>query len=62
MNRNRIAVTAGVVALSMLAAGVADASPDNGYRTHRGQPVTVNARQTVVSHTAPAHGTVVTRT
>ncbi|HTI27869.1 MAG TPA: esterase-like activity of phytase family protein [Kutzneria sp.] len=58
VNRNRIAVTAGAVAFSLLATGVADASPDPGYRTHRGQPVTVNARQTVVSHTAPAHGTV----
>ncbi|EWM17101.1 esterase-like activity of phytase family protein [Kutzneria sp. 744] len=64
MNRNRIAATAGVVALNlvatgMLATGVADASTDPGYRTHRGQPVTVSARQTVVSHTAPAHGSVV---
>jgi hypothetical protein len=63
VNRNRIAATAGVVALilrvtGMLVTGVADASPDPGYRTHHGQPVTVTARQTVVSHTAPAHGTV----
>jgi hypothetical protein len=58
VNRNRIAATAGAVALTMLATGVADASTDPGYRTHRGQPLTVTARQTVVSHTNPAHGTV----
>ena len=57
-NRNRIAATAGVVALSMLATGVANAGEDPGYRTHRGQPVTVTPRQTVVSHTNPAHGAV----
>ncbi|MFI9385961.1 esterase-like activity of phytase family protein [Kutzneria sp. NPDC052558] len=58
MKHTRIAATAGAVALSLLATGVADASTDPGYRTHRGQPVTVTARQTIVSHTAPAHGTV----
>ena len=58
VNRNRIAATAGVVALTMLATGVANASTDPGYRTHRGQPVTVTPRQTVVSHTTAAHGAV----